>query len=191
MDDMRDEYIKAVTVGKGEPFGGEVILENNNPRWRVLFRQEADRISSALGNTALQIHHVGSTSVPGLCAKPIIDILLVVADSSDESSYIPALESAGYTMHIREPDWHQHRLLKGSNPDVNLHVFSENAAEIERMLRFRDWLRSNENDKLCYENVKRKLAKRSWAHIQQYADAKTAIVDEILARSQTEKYNTD
>jgi len=181
MDNMRDEYIKAVTVGKQELFNGEVILVGYDPHWLTLFRQEADKISNILSNRALQVHHVGSTSVPGLCAKPIIDILLVVADSSDESSYVPALESVGYTLHIREPDWYQHRLLKGSHPDVNLHVFSKNAAEIKRMLRFRDLLRSNENDRRRYENIKRELAGRAWRHIQQYADAKTAIIEEILA----------
>lgn len=95
--------------------------------------------------------------MPGLCAKPIIDILLVVADSADELSYVPALEEAGYKLKIREPDWSEHRLFKGPDTDINLHVFSEGASEIDRMLRFRDWLRSNENDRDKYAEVKRSL----------------------------------
>ena len=180
-------HIRNATVGKQEAFSGKVILEGYNPLWPVIFMGEADKVNAALGDAALQIHHVGSTSVLGLCAKPIIDILLVVADSSDESSYVPALESVGYTLHIREPDWYQHRLLKGCRPDVNLHVFSEGATEIKRMLQFRDWLRSNNDDKLLYENIKRELAERTWGHVQQYADAKTDIINEIMARSTTKK----
>lgn len=131
----------------------------------------------------MQIEHVGSTSVPGLCAKPIIDILLVVADSADELSYVPALEEAGYKLKIREPDWSEHRLFKGPDTDINLHVFSEGASEIDRMLRFRDWLRSNENDRDKYAEVKRSLAVKTWRHVQLYADAKTAVVRIILERA--------
>jgi GrpB-like predicted nucleotidyltransferase (UPF0157 family) len=65
--------------------------------------------------------------VPGLAAKPIIDILLVVADSSDEPSCLPALESVGYRLHIHEPDWHQYRLLTDTEPDVSVPVFSTGA----------------------------------------------------------------
>src|SRR5690606_29898587 len=101
-----------------------------------LFEREAKRIRSALGDRALRVEHVGSTSVPGLCAKPVIDILLVVPDSSDEASYVPALEAAGYKLRIREPEWFEHRLFKGPDTDINLHVFSEGASEIERMLCF-------------------------------------------------------
>lgn len=72
-----------------------IILVEYDPRWPELFEREANRIMSATGNKALQIEHVGSTSVPGLCAKPIIDMLLVVADSADEPSYVPAMEVAG------------------------------------------------------------------------------------------------
>jgi len=183
----RDEYLRNVTVGKQETFSGKIVLEDHDPRWLILFAREADKISAALGDLALRIHHVGSTSVPGLCAKPIIDILLIVADPSDEPSYIPSLESAGYALHIREPDWYQHRLLKGRRPDVNLHVFSEGAAEVKRMLQFRDWLRSNSDDRRRYENVKRELAGRTWEHVQHYADAKTAVIDEIMARSFAQK----
>lgn len=129
------------------------------------------------------MEHVGSTSIPGLCAKPIIDILLAVADSSDESSYVPALETAGYTLRIREPDWFEHRLLKGPDTDINLHVFSAGEFEVKRMLRFRDWLRTNDTDRENYARVKRDLAQDVWRNVQNYADAKTEIIEEIMERA--------
>jgi GrpB-like predicted nucleotidyltransferase (UPF0157 family) len=130
----------------------------------------------------LRIEHVGSTSVPGLGAKPVIDILLVVADSADEPAYVPILESAGYSLRIREPDWHQHRMLKGPDIDINLHIFSAGCPEIARMVSFRDWLRANAADRALYEQTKLDLARCEWADVQQYADAKTAVVGEIMRR---------
>jgi GrpB-like predicted nucleotidyltransferase (UPF0157 family) len=119
--------------------------------------------------------------VPGLIAKPIIDIVLVVADSADEASYVPALAAEGYVLRIREPDWHQHRLLKGPETDVNLHVFSVGSAEVERMLRFRDLLRANPETRELYAKTKRELARRTWKYVQNYADAKSEVVEAILA----------
>lgn len=141
------------------------------------------RLKFYIISKALQIEHVGSTSVSGLCAKPIIDILLVVKDSADEASYVPNLEATGYTLRIRESDWFEHRFFKGPDTDINLHVFSSGATEIDRMLRFRDWLRSNEEDRKRYEETKRNLAKNKWRHVQHYADAKTSIIQEIMERA--------
>lgn len=121
--------------------------------------------------------------MPGLSAKPVIDILLVLADPAQESKYVPALEAHGYVLKIREPDWHQHRLLKGPDVDINLHVFPPGCPEIDRMLRFRDWLRSHEDDRRYYEETKLQLAAREWAYVQNYADAKSAVVEEILGRA--------
>ena len=119
----------------------------------------------------------------GLAAKPIIDILLAVPDSSDEPAYVPALEAAGYVLRIREPDWFEHRLFKGPDTDINLHVFTVGAAETDRMLLFRDRLRTNDADRDAYLQVKRDLATRTWRDVQHYADAKTAIVEQIIARA--------
>jgi GrpB-like predicted nucleotidyltransferase (UPF0157 family) len=121
--------------------------------------------------------------VPGLAAKPIIDILLVVADSSDEAAYVPILERAGYSLLIREPNWHEHRMFKGPAADINLHVFPSGCPEINRILNFRDWLRSNAADRDLYELTKRDLAEKEWADVQDYADAKTAVIEKILART--------
>jgi len=149
----------------------------------VHYSREASRIRAALGHSAVLIEHAGSTSVPGLAAKPIIDIVLAVPDSANEPAYVPALEAAGYRLRLREPDWFEHRLFKGPDTDINLHVFTAGAAEIDKMLLFRDWLRVNDADRAAYLEIKRELAKRTWRHVQHYADAKSAIVEEILARA--------
>jgi GrpB-like predicted nucleotidyltransferase (UPF0157 family) len=160
-----------------------VTLAEYDPAWPRLYEREAARVRSALGDEALLIEHVGSTAVPGLAAKPRIDIALAVADSSDEAGYAPRLEAAGYELRIREPDWHEHRLFKGPDTDVNLHVFSAGCPEIERMVRFRDHLRAHDDDRLLYEQTKRSLAQRTWRYTQNYADAKTPVVEEILSRA--------
>jgi GrpB-like predicted nucleotidyltransferase (UPF0157 family) len=132
------------------------------------------------------LEHVGSTSVPGLAAKPRIDAVLVVRDSSDEPAYVPALEAAGYILRIRDPKWHEHRVLKGPDTDLNLHVFSSDCVEIDRMVRFRDWLRAWPEDRELYERTKRELAAHKWEYVQGYADAKTDVVERILSRAMAE-----
>lgn len=126
---------------------------------------------------------MGSTSVPGLAAKPIIDIVLIVADSASEGAYVQSLESAGYVLRIREPEWFEHRMFKDPSKEVNLHVFSAGCPEIDRMLRFRDWLRTNTADRELYARVKRTLAEREWKDVQEYADSKSDVVKEILSRA--------
>ena len=161
-----------------------ISIENYDSSWPELFEHEADRIRTALAGRVLAVEHVGSTSVPGLAAKPVIDVLLVVADSSDESSYAPALEAAGYTLKFRELDWFEHRLFRSGDPEVNLHVLSQECPEIGRMLLFRDWLRSNPEDRDRYAAAKLALAMREWKTVDEYAQAKTGMVQEILARGQ-------
>ena len=178
-----EEQIRAATVGELTPLAGHIVIVDYDPEWPHLFEREARRIRAALGDRVVMLEHVGSTSVPGLAAKPRIDILLIVPNSADESSYVPPLEVAGYVLRIREPDWHEHRMFKGPDTDVNLHVFSPDSPEIERMLLFRDWLRGNTSDRQLYERTKRELARRDWKYTQNYADAKTEMVEEILARA--------
>jgi GrpB-like predicted nucleotidyltransferase (UPF0157 family) len=180
---LTEEQLRAAHVGALVPLNGPVQLVDYDPAWPGLFEREAGRVRAALGERVLLLEHVGSTSVPGLAAKPRIDMLLVVADSSDEPVYVPALESAGYVLHIREPDWHEHRLFKGPDIALNLHVFSAGCSEIERMLLFRNWLRAHPDDRQLYERTKRELARREWKYTQNYADAKTAVVEEILTRA--------
>ena len=178
-----DAEIAAYTIGERTPHNDSIVLADYDPSWPELFEREARRIRVALGDGVLRLEHVGSTSVPGLAAKPRVDILLVVRDSSDEPAYAPALESAGYVLRIREPNWYEHRVFKGPDMDLNLHVFSPGCIEIDRMVGFRDWLRTHAEDRALYERTKRDLASRSWKYVQNYADAKTEVVEQILARA--------
>ncbi|GCE29406.1 hypothetical protein KDA_48900 [Dictyobacter alpinus] len=178
-----EEQLQAVTIGELVPLSGPILIADYDQEWPKLFSREAERIQATLGDRVLLLEHVGSTSVPGLAAKPIIDILLVITNSTDEPAYVPALEAAGYVLRIREPDWYEHRLFKRLDPVVNLHVFSPGCPEIDRMLLFRNWLRSNASDCQLYEFTKRKLAGQNWKYTQNYADAKTTVVEEILGRA--------
>jgi GrpB-like predicted nucleotidyltransferase (UPF0157 family) len=183
-EDTNEARIQATHIGEPMLLAGPVLIVDYDPAWPQLFEREAERIRAALGTRIQLLEHVGSTSVPGLAAKPRIDILLVVTNSADETTYVPDLEAGGYVLHIREPDWYEHRVFKGPDTDVNLHIFSVGSPEIERMLLFRNWLRSTISDRQLYERTKRELAHKSWKYVQNYADAKTAVVEEILARAQ-------
>ncbi len=178
-----DAQLEAVTVGERKPHDAPITLVDYDPAWPALFERDATRIRAALGETVVRLEHTGSTSVPGLAAKPIIDMTLIVPSSADEAGYVPQLEAAGYALRIREPGWHEHRLLKGPDTDVNVHVFSVGSIELERMVGFRDWLRTHPDDRELYERTKRELAARTWRHVQHYADAKTAVVEEIIGRA--------
>jgi GrpB-like predicted nucleotidyltransferase (UPF0157 family) len=178
-----EEELRAALVGDATPSTGPVVLADYDPEWPRLYEREAERIRGALAERVLQVEHAGSTSVPGLSAKPVIDIVLAVADSGDEAAYVPSLETVGYVLRVREPDWHEHRLLKGPDAAVNLHVFSRGCEEIDRMLLFRDHLRRNAADRELYERKKRDLARRTWEFTQHYADAKSEVVEAIIARA--------
>jgi GrpB-like predicted nucleotidyltransferase (UPF0157 family) len=182
-----EEEIRAYTIGELKPLSSRILIVEYDPHWPDLFAREADRIRSLLGGRALRIEHAGSTSVPGLAAKPIIDLLLVVADSAAEDAYAPALEAAGYVLRIREPHWHQHRMFKGPDTDINLHVFSSGCPEIDHMLVFRDWLRSNAADRDLYARTKLALAQKEWKYVQNYADAKVVVIEEIIARARVDR----
>jgi GrpB-like predicted nucleotidyltransferase (UPF0157 family) len=179
-----EEELRRTTIGEPRRHDGPVTLVPYDPAWADLFAREARRVRGALGDRALLLEHAGSTAVPGLEAKPIIDIVLAVPDSADEAAYVPALEAAGYVLRIREPHWHEHRMLKGPDTDVNLHVFTTGSEEVGRMLRFRDRLRACAEDRERYAAAKRALAGRDWRYVQHYADAKSAVVEEILARAE-------
>jgi GrpB-like predicted nucleotidyltransferase (UPF0157 family) len=181
---MTEEQMRATVVGELHVHNAPIELAEYDPSWPERFRREEERIRAALGERVVRLEHVGSTAVPGLAAKPIIDICLVVADTRDEEGYVPALEAVGYVLRAREPEWYEHRLFKGQDASVNLHVYSERCPEIERYLVFRDRLRTNQADRELYERTKRELGKRHWKYVQNYADAKTAVVEEIIARAE-------
>jgi GrpB-like predicted nucleotidyltransferase (UPF0157 family) len=178
----REEQRRQAKPSRSLKVQGPVRLESYDAAWPRLYEREAARIGAVLGERVLLLEHVGSTSIPGLAAKPVIDILLVVADPAEEAVYIPSLERAGYRLVARHPGWYQHRMLSGPDTDINLHVLPPGSIETERTLRFRDRVRASEADRELYERTKRQLAARQWSHLRQYTDAKAEVIEMILAR---------
>jgi GrpB-like predicted nucleotidyltransferase (UPF0157 family) len=170
-----------VTNSRGDQV--RIRLADYRAEWPALYEREAHRIGAALGERVLLLEHVGSTAVPGLAAKPIIDVCLAVADPAVEAEYVSALEQAGYVLRIREPEWVQHRLFNGPDTPVNVHVFGLGAAEIRSMVRFRDRLRSDPEDRQFYAQTKAVLAAQTWPSVQHYADAKSDVIRRVLARA--------
>jgi GrpB-like predicted nucleotidyltransferase (UPF0157 family) len=177
---------RAAWIGEQTRADGPIHLADYDSAWPGLYEREAAHIRSLLGDRVRLLEHVGSTSIPGIAAKPIIDIDLAVPDSGDEPAYVPDLEADGYLLRGREPDWFEHRLLQRPDRSVNLHVFTAGSTEIDRMLAFRDRLRRNDDERRLYEATKRDLAARDWVYVQDYADAKSEIVAVILARATAE-----
>jgi GrpB-like predicted nucleotidyltransferase (UPF0157 family) len=176
---MSDSINHQVLIGGVEK--REIKICEYDPSWVEKFKRHAAIVSGALGDQALRVEHIGSTAVPGLAAKPIVDMLLVVENSADKSSYLPTLESVGYVLRVREPDWQEHRMLRTPELDVHLHVYSRGCSEIDRCLVFRDRLRANAADRQLYEATKRKLAAQEWPDMNAYAAAKTEVIEGILS----------
>ncbi|ATY62370.1 GrpB domain protein [Cordyceps militaris] len=136
-----------------------LAITEAQPSWASRFAALEARIRAALGASALAISHVGSTSVPGLPAKDIIDIDLTVGDVDDEASYAPALEAQGFHFRSRERSWHGHRFFLGYSDNwCNLHVWGPGCPETRRHLLMRDWLRAHAEDCEAYAAVKREAA---------------------------------
>jgi GrpB-like predicted nucleotidyltransferase (UPF0157 family) len=165
-----------------------IVIVDHDPTWPARYETHRDRIATALGTTAVRIEHVGSTSVPGLAAKPIIDIQVSVADPDDEPSYVPPLEGVGYRLRVREDG---HRMLRPTERDVHVHVCGAGSEWERRHLVFRDWLRRNPADRARYEATKRRLAEQDWPTMDHYADAKTAVIAEIMERASRYELDVD
>ena len=164
----------------------QIEIVGHDPAWAERAEELERRIRTALGAAALEVAHVGSTSVPGLPAKPIIDIDVTVADSSDEASWLPALEVAGFVLTVREPWWHEHRCLKPADWGANIHVFSPDSPELVRHALFRDWLRASEADRALYAETKRRAAAEATARGEEmtaYNDRKSGVIRKIYERA--------
>jgi GrpB-like predicted nucleotidyltransferase (UPF0157 family) len=173
------EYLNAARVGPGAWTSSPVEVVAPDPAWPQWYAVVRDRVVAALHDRVLAIEHVGSTAVPGLWAKPMIDIDLTVADSADEDAWLPDLESVGFVLRVREPDWEEHRMLRGQEPPTNLHVFSPDAREPQRHLMFRDWLRSHPDDRDRYAEVKREVAARGFDDAMLYNNEKAWVVYDL------------
>lgn len=164
----------------GGPERREIVIVAHDSAWAARFERERERISAALGIRAHAIEHVGSTAVPGLAAKPIVDLLVGVSDPEDES-IVSTLEAAGYELRVREPG---HRMLRTHALDVHVHIWAAADPEVARVLRFRDRLRADAADREAYERLKYELAEREWEDMNAYADAKGTLIEEILGRAE-------
>jgi len=157
-----------------------------DPAWPRRYEELAGRVRDALGWRVLQLEHVGSTSVPGLAAKPVIDIDLTVADPGREQDYRPALEVTGFRLVIREPWRHGHRALVADQPQGNLHVYGFDSPEPVRHRIFRDWLRGNPGERELYAAAKQQAAAAANAggeHVMQYNARKQQVVRDIYRRA--------
>lgn len=164
-----------------------LVIVEPDPSWPECFARAKARITSALGDTAVSVNHVGSTSVPGLPAKAVIDVDLTVQDIDDEAAYVPALEKVGFHFLLREPAWHGHRFFVDYEPTpTNLHVWGRNSPEAERHRIFTDHLKRNKDDRDLYERVKREASKASIQNgegVGNYTDRKNDAISQILQRA--------
>ena len=151
-----------------------------DPAWPAMFAEHRRRLREALKTAAVGIEHIGSTSVPGLAAKPIVDIVVAVEDITAEEDYLDPLLAAGYVLRVREP---RHRMVRTPERDVHVHLYEQGASEIDEYLLLRDHLRSDADDRARYEHTKRELLGRSWDDMNDYADAKTEVILAIKARA--------
>ena len=164
----------------------DIEVTSPDPDWPRYYDDLASRIRKVLGWRVLQLTHVGSTSVQGLPAKPVIDIDLTVADPGREQDYVPALETIGFQLVIQEPWWYGHRALRADEPRCNLHVFGFDSPEPVRHRIFRDWLRGNPDERDRYAAAKRQAASEANAggeHVMQYNARKQQVIREIYHRA--------
>jgi GrpB-like predicted nucleotidyltransferase (UPF0157 family) len=175
--DGLDEYLDAVLIGGREERVVEIV--DYSPTWTQRFETERHRIETALGSTARRIEHIGSTAVPDLAAKPIVDIMITVDDVDDESSYRERLEDLGYVLRVREPG---HRMFRTPARDLHVHLWPAGGADERRHLLFRDRLRSHPADRADYERTKRSLAGH-YRDMNHYAQAKTEVIESILRKA--------
>lgn len=173
-----DAYLDEVLIGGREH--RPVVIGAYDPGWAGRFCDVARRVVGAIGAAALSLEHVGSTSVPGLAAKPVVDVLMTVVDVEDEDTYIPHLEAAGFVLRVREPG---HRMLRTPERDVHLHVHQPDHPEVSAMRDLRDWLRVSPADRELYATTKRQLAQRDWTDMNHYAAAKSEVVQAMLGRA--------
>lgn len=173
-----DEHLDAVLIGGREE--RPIVIVEYDSDWPLRFAALALEIKEAVAEAALSVEHIGSTSVPGLAAKPIIDILLTVDDVAEENSYLGKLEAAGFVLRVREAG---HRMMRTPEKDVHMHVFSADDPAVSNYLDLRDWLRVDAPDRALYQAKKEELALQNWTDMNYYAEAKTEVISEILFRA--------
>jgi len=174
----RPDVTSLELVGGPEPL--RVRLSEHDPRWTQDYLAHRDTILRALAGTDVEVEHIGSTSVPGLAAKPIVDVVVVVPDITEEEDYLDQLLAAGYQLRVREPG---HRLVRTPRRDVHVHVYGRGDVAVSDYLLLRDHLRSDDADRELYGRVKRELMTRRWEDSNDYAAAKDDVIGAIKDRA--------
>lgn len=144
------------------------------------------QIRDAIGPRAIRLDHIGSTSVGGMPAKPIIDVDLTIADPSKEEEWLPQLEDTGLILTVREPWWFHHRMLETPERDAHIHVFGPDSAEPLKHLVLRNWLRESEEDRQLYAQTKRDAAAETVARgetLNEYNQRKQEVLRAIYQRA--------
>jgi GrpB-like predicted nucleotidyltransferase (UPF0157 family) len=171
-------WLDVVVIGERQP--GPIRLVAYDPEWPAQYDRIRDRLQGALGPRARTIEHIGSTAVPGLLAKPIIDVLVTVDDVEDETAYASAITQLGYDLRVREPG---HRMFRPASLDAHIHVWNEGSREQRDYLLLRDWLRDSADDRAAYARLKLGLADEDWPDVNYYAEAKGGLIGELLERA--------
>jgi GrpB-like predicted nucleotidyltransferase (UPF0157 family) len=177
---LTEEQLQSISVGQRDTRHSTIELVSSDPAWAERFARLSHDIRSALGSRLVSIEHVGSTAIPGLPAKPIIDIDATVHDPADESGYRDALERLGFVLTIRESEWHQHRMFKLREPRTNLHIYAEGCSLPARDVAFRDLLRNDRQLAVTYSELKRELSSHKWSSSQHYAEGKSELIIDLL-----------
>ena len=157
-----------------------IVVADYDEKWPDRYGLVRERVRTALGPAALRVEHIGSTAIPGLAAKPIIDVLVTVRNVEDEAAFVPLLEREGFVLRVREPG---HRMVRTPARDVHVHLYEPDHEAVSAYLDLRDWLRVDADDRALYERTKRRLATRTWTDMNEYADAKTDVILAILGRA--------
>jgi GrpB-like predicted nucleotidyltransferase (UPF0157 family) len=168
--------------------GFTVTIVEYDESWPARFEEEAARVTDALGPIALRVDHVGSTSVPGLAAKPIVDLQVSVASLQPMDAFREPLRAIGYEhfewLNADGVDDYPYFAKPPEPPRAfHIHVAESGSFHERRHLAFRDWLRAHPEDAAEYERVKRNLAQREWPTMDEYANAKTAFIVTTTAKA--------
>jgi GrpB-like predicted nucleotidyltransferase (UPF0157 family) len=161
----------------------ELVVVAYDDSWPGRYAQHEALIRAVLGSSA-RVEHIGSTSVLGLAAKPIIDILLLVSDITAEEDFLDPLLAAGYDLRVREPG---HRMVRTRARDVHVHILEPSDPAADDYLLLRDRLRVDPADRQLYENTKMALAARDWPDMNAYAEAKSEVIEAIKRRARASR----
>jgi GrpB-like predicted nucleotidyltransferase (UPF0157 family) len=164
----------------------KVEVVPHNPQWRDAFEAEAKQVAAALGEHVVAIHHIGSTAIPNIYAKPVVDLLVEIRDITEVDGRSSAMESLGYEV-MGEYGIPGRRYFRKDNPEGirthNLHAFEAGSAEVERHLTFRDYMVAHPVDAQRYSELKRKLAEEHPQSMDGYMDGKDGFIKEMERRA--------